>query len=161
MEACHAPGNGKPACIQCDVLGAHEEHLESHDRELGAIASELGSLNRAIGRAPDPLAADDAGRHGSGLLGITHKLANAMQQARPAFASVHEDEGEITRVQDRGELLARAKAAEAALRERDRQSERAVEQKRLRLEGWRLVATVVAAIATGGGVTLLVRLIGG
>jgi len=100
------------------------------------LLGDIATIMKTIGKPPDPLAADAETRRGSGLTGITYRMASVVLRGEYA----PEEDGEITKVQSREELIARAKAAEAALRDRDRIS---IER---RNSDVRMVSTIVGAI---------------
>jgi len=100
------------------------------------LSSDISTIMKTLGKPPDPLAADVETRRGSGLIGITYRMASVVLRGENA----PEDDGVITKVQSREELVARAKAAEAALRDRDRIS---IERRNSNI---RMVSTIVGAV---------------
>jgi hypothetical protein len=100
------------------------------------LLGDIATIMKTIGKPPDPLAADEAARRGSGLTGITYRMASVVLRGEDAPV----EDGEITRVQSREELVARAKAAEAALRDRDRIS---IERRNTNIK---MVSTIVGAV---------------
>ena len=155
MTACAlaGPGNGGVTCVMVDRIDALEQGQ-------GAVLAEVSEVRRTIGVAPDPL----KGTPGTGLVGVSYRVAAVVLRGEgAAFASLHEDdEGEITRVQDRAELLGRAKAAEAALRERQRISDRVVEDRaagraaQIKLAGM-IAGVILALVSLAGNVYLVSR----
>jgi hypothetical protein len=100
------------------------------------LLGDVATIMKTIGKPPDPLAADEESRRGSGLTGITYRMASVVLRGEDAPV----EDGEITRVQSREELIARAKAAEAALRDRDRIS---IERRNTNIK---MVSTIVGAV---------------
>jgi hypothetical protein len=146
---------------------ALESRVDAHDRDFGAISNELGKIQRAVGTVVDSVTA-------------MHEDIRQLKPTRAALTSIDLDEDlwsattstairaaddDTLRRMLETERLAKVRA-ETALQERERQSERAAAAHRsageLQLKRWQIIAGVITALATGGGlVSALLHFFGG
>ena len=119
-------GNGHgPTCVMVT-------RIESIEKGAVALQSDVAYIKTVLGESPDPI----ANTEGSGMSSLLFRIANAVVKDRQAFNSYPEpheismmptarmsmvpvplgfdlSEGDVTKIQDRSDLLARAKLAEA------------------------------------------------
>jgi hypothetical protein len=142
-------GNGKHFCTQNDRLERLEDGLLS-------LTADVSTIRQTIGTAPTL-----DGKPGTGMAAVIYRLANHITFGTPrgALESLADEPGEITSVQSRDELMARAKTAEAQLAAKARQSERASNYKLERLKV--IGAVLVAALGGGGALAVIQHFVGG
>jgi hypothetical protein len=162
------------------------ETLEENDEKIfievmrlnTKIDDKFKEVTDILGEAPDIF----AGTTGTGMSGAIYKIANVVmrdyaqtgvaeevaEMGRASLTSLDFEEGEITKVQDRAELLIRAKVAEAELKAHKEAKAEVVEQitttqknmlevDKLRIEKWKIV---VGAVTLFFGPTALSSLMG-
>ena len=119
-RAVNASSNGGGSTVFHCSMKERIEALETNDER---ILKDITSIKQVLGSAPDPI----AGTPGTGMSSLLFKIANAVVKDRQKLnsfpdadeinslssRSVDFDEGEVTKVQNRNELLIRAKVAES------------------------------------------------
>lgn len=156
-------GNGKD-CLPCPMEG-RIRNLEDND---GVILREISHIRSTLGDPPDVT----TGKPGSGLSRTLYQVANAVIRDRmpsspsidpaPTSDMLDYDEGEVTKIQSRTELVSRARAAEAALaahREAVKVQETSkIEAGKLKVEKWKIIVGVLGVLLGPGFVTVVVQL---
>lgn len=105
---------GSPVGSACAMHEARldrlEERMDRSEEAQGRILAEVSDVRLTLGRAPDPV----SGTPGSGAVGIIYKIGNQLLTGTPraAFDSFAADEGEVTKIQSRPQLVDRVRSAE-------------------------------------------------
>jgi hypothetical protein len=113
-----------------------DRRVASVEENIGSITAEVAAVRTTLGRAPDPI----AGTPGTGAVGVIYRLGNHLI-ADEASAPMPE-EGEVTSVQNRADLVHRAKEAEIEVEK---------QRTRVRLAA---VGAVVTLITTAGTIAM-------
>jgi hypothetical protein len=152
-------------CIMDGRFTAIEGKIEMIEGKIGTLDTRVSSLEdgqtliladtsrimREIGHPPN-LATDDPG---AGLAKVVYRMASVMLRgenaaAMPSIITMDVGEGEITKVQNREDLVARAKSAESALRalKEDKAAERKAQTmaRRDRNKFW--IAVIIAVVGS-------------
>ena len=176
MKIASGGGNGDGGGVHYCVMQTRVAELESNEgkilKEIGEVKFEVQTIKNTLGEIPDPIAGTPGRGISSLLFRIANKVLKDQQYSSPDIQvskTIYEDveEGEITKVQDRAELLIRAKIAEseakAAKEAMANKKEAEVEANKmnlefgkLKIERWKLILGVLGAIIGPGAVSAFI-----
>lgn len=183
-SSCHEPGNGRPVCVQLDRIEADSARIDALEQGQGEIARDISGTRQIAAKTLDEVMAlrgelreSEAKRDRT--CDIRHKPVERRldrlethEDTRPTLSSLDYGEGEVTGVQSREELVARAKLSERAetdltaqvaaltarLSERDRHSDRVRDDTRLAsVNHTKIIVAIVSSGVGGAVVGALVR----
>jgi hypothetical protein len=128
------------------------ENSEMLDRQSVAIMNLDGKVGGVDPRDPMKM---------TGLLAAVHHVSNRQLEVekdiRPRLDSL--EEGEITKVQNREDLILRSKQAERMFEQAEQRAASAEKElRKVNSNMWSLFAKVIVGMITGGGIVGLVRM---
>lgn len=154
------------------VMATRIENLEQNDT---VILNELTSIRETLGESPDIT----TNKAGSGMARTLYRVANAViRNEMPSFhdidptdvkeTSQNDFESEITTIQSRADLVARARSAEAALKAHKEaiasnaivaveSNKNALEVGKLSVEKWKVIVAVIGILFGPGVMNFLIQ----
>lgn len=136
-------------CVMKSRIDNLEESNVKIFQEMTLIKDDIKDIKRTLGESPDPIRGTD----GSGISGLLCRIADH----RPTgHTTIDDDESDDTKVQNRIELVARARAAEAALEVHKQHDQSIVETGKIKVEKWKVVLGILGVLLGPGVINVLV-----